>query len=52
MKLPRRLFLHLVAGAASLPVVSQIATAQTYVPDRLMVGYAADTDRSMYGEIK
>jgi hypothetical protein len=31
MKLPRRQFLHLAAGAAALPVVSQIATAQTYV---------------------
>jgi hypothetical protein len=31
MKLPRRKFLHLAAGAAALPAVSQIATAQTYV---------------------
>jgi hypothetical protein len=31
MKLPRREFLHLAAGAATLPAVSQIATAQTYV---------------------
>ena len=32
MKLPRRRqFLHLAAGAAALPVMSQIATAQTYV---------------------
>jgi hypothetical protein len=31
MKLPRRQFLHLAAGAAALPVVSRIATAQTYV---------------------
>ena len=32
MKLPhRRQFLHLAAGAAALPVVSQIATAETYV---------------------
>jgi tripartite-type tricarboxylate transporter receptor subunit TctC len=31
MKLPhRRRFLHLAAGAAALPVVSRIATAQTY----------------------
>ena len=27
VKLPRRHFLHLVAGAAALPVVSQIAMA-------------------------
>ena len=30
MKLPRRNFLHLAAGAAALPVVSPIASAQTY----------------------
>jgi hypothetical protein len=29
MKLPRRQFLHLAAGAAALPAVSQIASAQT-----------------------
>ena len=30
MKLPRRKFLHLAAGAAALPVVSRIARAQAY----------------------
>jgi tripartite-type tricarboxylate transporter receptor subunit TctC len=30
MKLPRRRFLHLAAGAAALPAVSRIARAQTY----------------------
>ena len=30
MKLPRRQFLHLAAGAAALPAVSRIATAQSY----------------------
>ena len=30
MKLPRREFLHLAAGAAALPVMSRTATAQTY----------------------
>jgi tripartite-type tricarboxylate transporter receptor subunit TctC len=30
MKLARRQFLHLTAGAAALPAVSQIARAQTY----------------------
>ena len=30
MKLPRRNFLHLAAGAAALPAVSRIAWAQTY----------------------
>jgi tripartite-type tricarboxylate transporter receptor subunit TctC len=43
MKLSRRSFLHLAAGAAVLPVVSQIATAQTYParPVRIIVGFAA-----------
>jgi tripartite-type tricarboxylate transporter receptor subunit TctC len=35
MKLPRRKFLHLAAGAAALPVVSRIARAQSY-PSRLV----------------
>jgi hypothetical protein len=30
MKLPRRQFLHLAAGAAALPAVSRIASAQAY----------------------
>jgi hypothetical protein len=30
MKLPRRKFLHLAAGAAALPAVSRFAWAQTY----------------------
>jgi tripartite-type tricarboxylate transporter receptor subunit TctC len=43
MKLPRRTFLHLATGAAALPVVSQIARAQTYPsqPVRIIVGFAA-----------
>jgi tripartite-type tricarboxylate transporter receptor subunit TctC len=42
MKLPRRQFLHLAAGAAALPVVSRIARAQAYPtrPVRIIVGYA------------
>jgi len=41
MKLPRRQFLHLAAGAAALPAVSRIATAQAYPsrPVRLIVGF-------------
>ena len=35
MKLPRRQFLHLAAGAGVPPAVSRIATAQTY-PMRAM----------------
>jgi tripartite-type tricarboxylate transporter receptor subunit TctC len=43
MKLPRRQFLHLAAGAATLPAVSRIAMAQSYPsrPVRLLVGFAA-----------
>jgi tripartite-type tricarboxylate transporter receptor subunit TctC len=42
MKLPRRNFLHLAAGAAALPVVSRIAWAQAYpsLPVRLIVPVA------------
>jgi tripartite-type tricarboxylate transporter receptor subunit TctC len=42
MKLPRRNFLHLAAGAAALPVVSRIAWAQAYPsrPLRCIVAYA------------
>src|SRR5262245_31609191 len=43
MKLPRRQFLHLAAGAAALPAVARLAWAQTYPtrPVRIIVGYAA-----------
>jgi hypothetical protein len=42
MKLPRRHFLHLAAGAAALPAVSRIARPQTYPmkPVRMIVGFA------------
>jgi tripartite-type tricarboxylate transporter receptor subunit TctC len=42
MKLPRRRFLHLAAGAAALPAVSRIVQAQTYPsrPVRLIVPFA------------
>src|SRR6266545_5649100 len=45
MKLPRRTFLHLAAGAAALPAVSSIARAQVYPsrPVRLIVGYPPGT---------
>jgi tripartite-type tricarboxylate transporter receptor subunit TctC len=41
MKLPRRKFLHLAAGAAALPAVSRIASAQAYPsrPIRWVVGF-------------
>ena len=43
MKLPRRQFLHLAAGAAALPAVSRLAWAQTYParPVRIIVGFPA-----------
>jgi tripartite-type tricarboxylate transporter receptor subunit TctC len=42
MKLPRRQFLHLAAGAAALPAVSRFAWAQGYParPVRIIVGFA------------
>ena len=42
MKLSRRTFLHLVAGAAALPAVPHIARAQSYPshPVRIVVPYA------------
>src|ERR1700726_4114389 len=43
MKLPRRKFLHLAAGAAMFPALPRIAGAQTYParPVRIIVGFAA-----------
>src|SRR5215471_7589370 len=43
LKLPRRQFLHLAAGAAGLPTMSRIAWAQTYPlrPVRIIVATAA-----------
>jgi tripartite-type tricarboxylate transporter receptor subunit TctC len=45
MKLPRRKFLHLAAGAAALPAVCRTASAQTYPtrPVHLIVGFPAAT---------
>src|SRR5262245_1866971 len=41
MKLPRRQFLHLAAGAAALPAMPGVAKAQAYPsrPVRIIVGY-------------
>jgi tripartite-type tricarboxylate transporter receptor subunit TctC len=43
MKLPRRNFLHLAAGAAALAVVTRVARAQTYParPVKIIVSFAA-----------
>jgi tripartite-type tricarboxylate transporter receptor subunit TctC len=55
MKLPRRQFLHLVAGAAALPAVSRIARAQTYParPVRFIVGFTpgGSKDAPLSGQI-
>ena len=56
MKLPRRQFLNLAAGAAALPAVSRMAAAQTYPtrPIRIVVGYtpggAADIMTRIIGQ--
>src|SRR5262249_25577396 len=56
MKLPRRNFLHLAAGAAALPAVPRIARAQAYPtrPVRLIVGWppggGADTVSRIVGQ--
>jgi len=56
MKLPRRAFLHLAAGAAVLPAVCKIAKAETYParPVRLIVGYtpggSADLTARLMGQ--
>ena len=43
MKLPRRQFLHLAAGAAALPTISRVAWAQAYPtrPVHIIVPFAA-----------
>jgi tripartite-type tricarboxylate transporter receptor subunit TctC len=53
MKLRRRQFLHLAAGAAALPIVSRIALAQAY-PTRLVriiVPYAAGGPNSLFARL-
>ncbi len=56
MKLPRRQFLHLAAGAVALPAVSRIAKAETYPsrPVRFIIGYtpggSADITARLMGQ--
>ena len=53
MKLPRRRFLHLAAGAVALPAVSRFAWAQTYPsrPVRLIVGFPPGGVADMFGRL-
>jgi tripartite-type tricarboxylate transporter receptor subunit TctC len=56
MKLARRQFLHLAAGAVALPAISHVARAETYParPVRLLVGFApggaTDTTARLMGQ--
>jgi tripartite-type tricarboxylate transporter receptor subunit TctC len=53
MKLPRRRFLHLAAGAAALPAVSRVARAQAYPsrPVRIIVTTAAGSAMDLHGRL-
>ena len=56
MKLPRRKFLHLAAGAAALPAVSRVASADTYPsrPVHIIAGFppgaASDITARLIGQ--
>jgi tripartite-type tricarboxylate transporter receptor subunit TctC len=53
VKLPRRQFLYLAAGAAAVPVVSRIATAQAYPthPITMVVTFPAGASNDAVGRV-
>src|SRR5262245_52598318 len=53
MKLPRRQFLHLAAGAAALPALSRVARAQAYPtrPVKIIVGQAAGSGSDTFARL-
>src|SRR5690242_13833836 len=53
MRLPRRTFLHLAAGAAALPAVSSFAWARTYPsrPVRIVVGLAPGSSPDILSQL-
>ena len=53
MKLPRRNFLHLAAGAAALPVATRVVSAQSYParPVHLIIGIAPGSSPDILGRL-
>ena len=53
MRLPRRRFLHLTAGALAVPAVSRFAWAQAYPtqPIRIIVGFSAGSGSDVFARL-